>query len=101
MHALAAGAAAIMLGVHGDATRFQSQTGQAPQIRHTFVSFAQTDSLLRIAANAGPVPMLALNAGAYGARVTATPRGLANGQNDAFLIRPNGVINDWQGDRFY
>src|SRR3954471_21552536 len=84
MHAFAAAAAAILLGIHGDPTRFQNQTGQASQIRHTFVSFAQTSSLLQIAANAGPVPMLALNAGAYGAHVTATPRGLATGQNDAF-----------------
>jgi hypothetical protein len=101
MHAFAVVSAAILLGIHGDPTRFQNQTGQDSQVRHTFVSFAQTSSLLKIAASAGPVPMLALNAGAYGARVTATPRGLATGENDAFLIRLNGVINDWQGDRFY
>ena len=45
--------------------------------------------------------MLALNAGAYGATPTATPRGLALGESDAFLIRLNGVVNDWSGDRFY
>jgi hypothetical protein len=99
MHVLAL--AAILLGLHGDPARFQNQTGQQTQIVHTFVSFAQTSSLAKIAANSGPVPLLALNAGAYGARPTATPRGLALGQNDAFLIRLNGVINDWSGDRFY
>src|SRR3954453_22727695 len=101
MHVFAAAAAAILLGIHGDPTRFQNQTGQESQVRHTFVSFAQTNSLLQIAANAGPVPMLALNAGAYGARVTATPRGLATGQNDAFLIRLNAVIAGFTGSRFY
>jgi hypothetical protein len=45
--------------------------------------------------------MLALNTGAYGSRETATPRGIALGQNDAFLIRLNGVINDFRGGRFY
>ena len=99
MHLLAL--AAVLLGLHGDPGRFQGQTGQQTQIRHTFVSFAQTASLERIAANAGPVPMLALNTGSYGSRETATPRGIALGRNDAFLIRLNRVINDWSGDRFY
>jgi hypothetical protein len=99
MHVLAL--AAILLGLHGDPTRFQNQTGQQTQIVHTFVSFAQTNSLAKIAVDSGPVPLLALNAGAYGAPPTATPRGLALGQNDAFLIRLNGVITDWSGERFY
>jgi hypothetical protein len=90
-----------MLGVHGDAARFGAQTGQQTQIKHVFASFAQTNALLRIVANMGPVPMLALNAGAYGATETATPRGLAQGQNDDFLFRLNGVIADWAGERFY
>src|SRR5206468_5589902 len=94
-------ATSILLALHGDPARFQNQTGQQTQVVHSFVSFAQTGSLGAVAANARPVPMLALNAGAYGAAETATPRGLALGQNDAFLIRLNGVINDFAGDRFY
>jgi hypothetical protein len=101
MHLLALAATSILLGLHGDPTRFQSLTGQQPQIGHSFISFAQTNSLAQVAANAGRVPMLALNAGAFGSTPTATPRGLATGQNDAFLIRLNGVINDFHGDRFY
>jgi hypothetical protein len=99
MHLLAL--AAVLLGLHGDPARFQSQTGQQTQIVHTFVDFAQTNSLSQIVANSGPVPMLALNTGSYGSTETATPRGIALGQNDAFLIRLNGVINDFSGDRFY
>jgi hypothetical protein len=49
----------------------------------------------------GPVPLLALNTGAYGAPETATPRGLALGQNDAFLFQLNSVVASWPGDRFY
>jgi len=101
MHLLALAATSILLGLHGDPSRFQNQTGQQTRIVHTFVSFAQTASLAKIAAHAGPVPMLALNTGAYGAAPSATPRGLAQGQNDAFLIRLNGVVNDFAGDRFY
>jgi hypothetical protein len=99
MHVLAV--AALLLGLHGDPGRFRDQTGQQTQIVHTFVDFAQTNSLSQIVANSGPVPMLALNTGSYGSTETATPRGIALGQNDAFLIRLNGVINDFSGDRFY
>jgi hypothetical protein len=49
----------------------------------------------------GPTPMLALNAGAYGAHESATPKGLANGANDAFLFALNAAIDDWSGDTFY
>jgi hypothetical protein len=93
--------AALLLGLHGNPGRFQTQTGQQTQIVHTFISFAQTSSLAKVAANSGPVPMLALNTGAYGEHESATPRGIALGQNDAFLIRLNGVINDFGGSRFY
>jgi hypothetical protein len=99
MHLLAL--ASILLGLHGDPARFQNQTGQQTQIVHSFVSFAQTDSLAKVAANAGPVPMLALNTGAYGSHETATPQGIALGRSDAFLIRLNGVVADFAGDRFY
>jgi hypothetical protein len=99
MHVIAL--AAILLGLHGDPARFQTQTGQQTQIVHTFISFAQTNSLAKVAASSGPVPMLALNTGSYGSAETGTPRGIALGQNDPFLIRLNGVINDFSGSRFY
>ncbi|MHB8468814.1 MAG: glycoside hydrolase family 26 protein [Gaiellaceae bacterium] len=102
--ALAAAPAAhgsVILGVHGDAARFAVQTGQDSQVQHAFVTFAQGAALGKIVSTLGPVPMLALNAGAYGARETATPRGLALGQNDAFLYELNAVVAAWNGDRFY
>ena len=99
MHALAL--AAILLGLHGDPARFQNQTGQHTQVVHTFVTFSQTAGLERVVADSGPVPMLALNTGAYGAHETATPRGIATGQVDDFLFRLNGLIADFAGDRFY
>ena len=99
MHVLAL--AAVLLGLHGDPARFQGQTGQQTEVVHAFISFAQTDSLAKVAANSGPVPMLALNTGSYGSAETATPRGIALGRNDAFLIRLNGVIADFGGSRFY
>jgi hypothetical protein len=93
--------AGILLGVHGNAARFASQTGQQSQIRHTFMSFAQGSALQRIVSSMGPVPLLALNTGAYGQNETATPRGIATGQNDTFLFQLNSVVNAWPGNRFY
>ena len=93
--------AGVLLGIHGSASRFASQTGQKSAIRHTFMSFAQGRSLPRIVSSMGPVPMLALNTGAYGQHETATPRGIAQGQNDTFLFQLNAVVNAWPGDRFY
>jgi len=93
--------AAVILGVHGNSARFASQTGQQSQIGLTFVSFAQGNALSRIAAAIGPVPMIALNTGSYGAPQTATSRGIALGQNDRFLVQLNAVVARWPGDRFY
>jgi hypothetical protein len=98
---LPAAGAGVILGVHGSASRFQTQTGQQSQIHHTFMSFAQGGSLAQILRSMGPVPMLALNTGAYGLHETATPRGIALGQNDEFLFQLNAAIASWPGDRFY
>ena len=93
--------ARVILGVNGNADRFAAQTGQDSQIRHTFVSFDQGGNLPQIVSTMGPIPMLALNAGAYGAHESATPQGLAKGQNDTFLFALNAEIDAWSGDTFY
>jgi hypothetical protein len=93
--------AGVLLGVHGNAGRFASQTGQQSQIHHTFMSFAQGSSLPRIVSSMGPVPLLALNTGAYGESETATPRGIATGRNDTLLFPLNAVVDAWPGNRFY
>jgi hypothetical protein len=93
--------AGVILGVHGNAPRFASQTGQQSQIGLTFVSFAQGNVLARVAAAIGPVPMIALNTGSYGAAQTATSRGIALGQNDQFLFQLNAVVARWPGTRLY
>ena len=91
----------VILGVLGDAQRFAAQTGQDSQIHHTFMSFDQGGHLAQIVAGMAPIPLLALNAGSYGAHESATPQGLAMGRNDQFLFQLNAQINAWQGDRFY
>jgi hypothetical protein len=99
--AVPAASAQVILGVLGDAGRFAAQTGQDSQIHHTFMSFDQGSHLPQIVATMGPIPLLALNAGAYGAHESATPRGLAMGGNDEFLFQLNAQIDAWTGDTFY
>ena len=96
-----AASARVILGVLGDADRFAAQTGQDSQIHHTFMSFDQGDHLPQIVSTMGPVPLLALNAGSYGAHESATPQDLAMGRNDEFLFQLNAQIDAWLGDRFY
>ena len=91
----------MLLGVHGDAARFASQTGQKSQIHHTFMSFAQGDRCRAIVSSMGPVPLLALNTGAYGAARDGDAARHRPGQNDTFLFQLNAVVDAWPGDRFY
>ncbi|MGZ8715646.1 MAG: hypothetical protein ACXWYO_00890 [Gaiellaceae bacterium] len=93
--------ARVILGVLGDADRFAGQTGQDSQIHHTFMSFDQGGHLPQIVSTMGPIPLLALNAGAYGAHESATPQGLAMSRNDEFLRQLNAEIDAWSGERFY
>jgi hypothetical protein len=87
--------AGVLLGVHGNAARFAAQTGQQSQIRHTFMQYGNSASLRKIVSTMGPVPMLALNATAD------TPRSIAEGATDSFLVQLNAVVNSWSGPRFY
>jgi hypothetical protein len=96
--ALAAPAAhaGVILGVHGNAVRFASLTGQQSEIRHTFMTYGNGSQLHRILPLMSPVPLLALNTTA-----AQTPRAIALGQTDQFLFQLNAAIAAWPGDRFY
>lgn len=87
--------AGVLLGVHGNADRFAAQTGQHSQIHHTFMTYGNGSSLSKIVSTMGPVPLLALNT------TTDTPRAIAEGQTDQFLVQLNSVISTWPGSRFY
>jgi hypothetical protein len=85
----------------GDPGRFASVSGQKTEVRHVFVNFRQGKNLEGILADVGPTPMLALVPGSYGHAVTARPKGIAKGKNDAFLFRLNAVIAGYPGSLFY
>jgi hypothetical protein len=91
----------VHLGLAGDPGRFASVSGQTTEVRHVFVNFRQGPALAQLVARNGPVPMVALIPGAYGERVTATPEGIAKGQNDTFLFQLNAAIAGYDGSLFY
>ena len=91
----------IQLGLLGDPRSFASVTAQKTEVRHVFINFHQGKALGQIISRMGPVPMLALVPGSYGQAVTATPEGIAKGQNDAFLFQLNAAIAAYSGSLFY
>src|SRR5947209_4497445 len=97
----ASGHRQIQLGLFGDPGRFASLTGQKTEVSHVFVNFHQGPALVRILAQTGPVPMVALVPGSYGHPVTATPEGIAKGRSDGFLFQLNAAVAAYAGSLFY
>jgi hypothetical protein len=88
------GQAEILLGIHGHAERFSAQTGQRSQVRHVFMGWGQATGarLDRLIAQLAPIPMVAIKTGRP---ETITPRQIAMGAGDAFLIDLNRAIAAW------
>jgi hypothetical protein len=88
-----AGAARPLLGVLGGIDRFQAQTGQRSRTGHVVLGFGQlpTRALL---AKLGEIPLLGFDMGGPGRR-SITPRQVALGAGDDFLITLNAVATAW------
>jgi hypothetical protein len=87
-------AAAVVLGVLGNAERFQSLTGQRSTTGHLIVGWGQGagfgSPFGSLFATMGQLPMLGINTGS-----TITPGQIARGQGDAYLIALNHAIEAW------
>ena len=90
-----------VLGVLGNAGRFDSMTGQRTQVRHVILGWDQGYTwgsrfsvLLR---RLGPTPMVALNTGRGwpNRREAITPRDIAYGKGDGYLISLNRAFADF------
>lgn len=98
-------ARSVLLGVLGDAARFQQQTGQSSTIRHTIISWNQGVEwgrrLPALLAQMRPTPLLGLGTGDWRTkREVVTPLDIAQGRGDAFLVGLNGAIAAF-GDLVY
>ena len=91
-----------LLGVAGQADRFERQTGQDSQVRQVFLGWGQGSTwgspIAQVLAGLKPIPMLHIGTDAGRARVEAiTPAQIAAGRGDAYLIALNQAIADFGG----
>jgi len=97
----AADARTILLGVLGDAERFERQTGQQSTVRHAILGWEQGLSwgsrLSVTIPGLGPVPMIGIGTGRGwpDRREAITPRQIAMGEGDAYLFALNEAIAAW------
>ena len=89
-----------VLGITGDAPRFQAVTGQQSVVRQAFLGWGQGLSygspFVALFGTLTPVPMIHLNTGKGSSAVEAiTPAQIAAGAGDAYLIALNQAIAQW------
>jgi hypothetical protein len=88
-----------LLGVKGDAARFQTLTGQASQVRHVIVGWDQGmtwgSPFLDLMRQVGGVPMIGLATDGRNGSEDITPQQIALGKGDDYLIALNGAISQF------
>ena len=94
----AAPADAFLLGVHGSKSRFKDQTGQETDIHMEFVPWGIALDAPgwwdKFFAAHRPIPMVAFGTTSHNVE-KITPRGLARGKGDRFLIVVNQAVDRW------
>ena len=86
-----------LLGIAGQADRFESQTGQDSQVQHIFLGWGQGSSwgspFAELLAGLKPIPMIHIGTDRGRAGIEAiTPAGIAAGRGDAYLVALNQAI---------
>ena len=90
----------IHIGEFGSPHRFARFVGGRGDVQQVYVNFKKGPELARIIGRLKSVPMVALLPGTVG-KETATPEGIAEGQNDRFLFKLNRAIAAHRGRLFY
>lgn len=91
--------AKLLLGITGDPSRFQAQTGQQSAVRSVFIGWQQGQTwgtrFPRLLESMQPVPMFHVGTKGRNKKEAITPRGIANGAGDGFLIALNQGVSDY------
>ena len=99
-----AAAASPILGIKGSMPRFQAQTGQVSTVGHVIVGWDQGagwgSKFAELFRTLGEVPMIGLSTRGSNGKEAITPRQIAQGKGDAYLIALNNAVNAW-GKRIY
>jgi hypothetical protein len=96
---------AVRLGIVGDKARFHRQTGQVSQINMKFTTW---NTLLtrpdlmdeRLFNDHRPIPMITLTTRNHDDREVITPRGIARGYGDKYLIRISAAANRFGSESY-
>jgi len=95
--ALPASAEAVLLGVVGDKSRFRSQTGQVSDIRMKFTTWnthlRYPAGMDRFFTENTPIPMVTLHTKNTYGKEAITPRGIARGYGDRYLVAISKAAN--------
>jgi hypothetical protein len=87
-----------LLGIKGNADRFQSLTGQHSAVGHVIVGWNQGATwgspFVKLFATMGDVPMLGMST-RQGTLEAITPQQIAQGKGDAYLVALNTAISEW------
>ena len=88
-----------LLGVKGDAEHFRTLTGQDSQVRHAIVGWGQGVSwgsrFVELFRQLGGIPMIGLATGGRDGKEAITPRQIAQGKGDAYLIALGSAISEF------
>jgi Glycosyl hydrolase family 26 len=99
-----AAGASPLLGIRGSIPRFADLTGQDSTVGHAIVGLDQGagwgSPFIDLFQLLGKVPMIGLSTAGENGKEAITPRQLAQGKGDAYLIALNGAVNAW-GQRIY
>jgi hypothetical protein len=91
-------ASRVLLGVLGDPARFQVHTGQRSSVVHRIVGWEQGHTwgsrFAPLFASMGEVPLLGLKTSRGGAEAIS-PRDIAQGKGDAYLVALNAALAAW------
>ena len=94
-----------LLGVAGEADRFEAQTGQDSQVRHIVLGWGQGRTwgspFAQLFAGPKPVPMIRLGTDQGRGRAEAiTPAQIASGRGDGYLVALNAAIAAYGGELY-
>ena len=99
-----AAAASPMLGIKGSIPRFAELTGQQSTVDHVIVGWDQGagwgSKFTELFKTLGPTPMIGLSTRGRNGKEAITPRQIAQGAGDGYLIALNNAVSEW-GRRIY
>ena len=91
--------AKLLLGVSGDPARFQGQTGQASAVRSFFLGWQQGQTwgttFPKMLGRMGPIPMFHIGTRGRSKAEAITPREVASGKGDSFLVALNQGVAEY------